>query len=83
MHLLLFGVVLDVFFFRLCRDLFGWERALGGSVLYAVHWFTLYCVPRTLTNSVETCLLVVSLYYYSWPPEYYVSLMAFLSHNSL
>lgn len=29
-------------------------------------WFTFYCATRTLTNTAETTLVTIALYYYPW-----------------
>jgi len=35
-----------------------------------VNWFMLYCATRTLTNSMETVLVIAAMYYFPWPSKY-------------
>ena len=34
------------------------------------NWFTAYCAPRSLTNSIEWALNAVAFYHYPWPSEF-------------
>lgn len=64
---LLFGVTTDVFLYKLGIKLGGLNVARCTLVAYWLNWFQFFCAPRTLTNCVETCCVVVGLYFYKWP----------------
>lgn len=55
----------DLFLYRLAAKRFDLQTARWTLICYLISWFTFYCVTRTLTNSLETVLTTVALYY--WP----------------
>ena len=55
----------DLFLYKLAAKRFDVQTARWTLICYLISWFTLYCVTRTLTNSLETVLTTVALYY--WP----------------
>lgn len=56
----------DFFVFRLSKKLFGKESGKWTLLCTALSWFTFYCITRTLTNSTETILTTIALYYWPW-----------------
>ena len=63
----LFAAVGDLYVFRLSLRLCGARTARWTLLFQLTSWFTFYCAPRTLTNSMEAVLTAVALYYYPWP----------------
>jgi phosphatidylinositol glycan class B len=59
----------DLYLFKLSTKLFGKESAKWSLLCGLVSWFTFYCVTRTLTNSTETVLTTIALYYWPWTAE--------------
>ncbi|KAK6127023.1 hypothetical protein DH2020_039239 [Rehmannia glutinosa] len=57
----IFSAIGDLYLYKLSEVLF------GDNVAYwaLTNWFMFFCITRTLSNSLETVLTVVSLYY--WP----------------
>ncbi|PFX22760.1 GPI mannosyltransferase 3 [Stylophora pistillata] len=55
----------DLFLYKLAAKRFDLQTARWTLICYLISWFTLYCVTRTLTNSLETVLTTMALYY--WP----------------
>lgn len=63
-HSLLFFLT-DISFHSLLSRLLPTKKARRiVSYLYASNWFLNYCSPRTLGNSLETCLTILSLAHY-------------------
>ena len=56
--------VSDYYFFLLCRNLGLKEFWTKFSIF--TNWFWYYCGIRTLTNTLETCLTILALYFYPW-----------------
>lgn len=55
----------DLYLFKLSHVLYGGHVANWALFAQLTNWFMFYCITRTLSNSLETVLTVVSLYY--WP----------------
>lgn len=57
----------DLYLYKLSWKLS--DRATAQWTLFCqiTSWFTLYCCTRTLTNSMESVLVTVALYYFPWP----------------
>lgn len=55
----------DFYLFKLSHVLYGSHVAKWALFAQLTNWFMFYCITRTLSNSFETVLTVVSLYY--WP----------------
>jgi GPI mannosyltransferase 3 len=64
----LFAALGDLFTWRLARKLYG----LDSNAAFAALWMTIlnpwqwYCSTRTFSNSLETTLTIVALYYWPW-----------------
>ncbi|XP_032218088.1 GPI mannosyltransferase 3 isoform X2 [Nematostella vectensis] len=57
----------DLYLYKLAIKLFGPQAAKWALLCNLSSWFTFYCVTRTLSNSWETVLTTIALYY--WPLE--------------
>ncbi|KAI3747923.1 hypothetical protein L6452_10662 [Arctium lappa] len=55
----------DLYMFKLSHVLYGGHVAQWALFSQLTNWFMFYCITRTLSNSLETVLTAVSLYY--WP----------------
>ncbi|XP_051142628.1 mannosyltransferase APTG1 isoform X2 [Andrographis paniculata] len=55
----------DLYLYKLSRVLFGDSSAIWALFAQLTNWFMFFCINRTLSNSLETVLTLVSLYY--WP----------------
>ncbi|XP_071729642.1 mannosyltransferase APTG1-like isoform X2 [Rutidosis leptorrhynchoides] len=55
----------DLYLFKLSNVLYGGHVAQWALFAQLTNWFMFYCITRTLSNSLETVLTVISLYY--WP----------------
>ncbi|KAG8372474.1 hypothetical protein BUALT_Bualt12G0069900 [Buddleja alternifolia] len=60
-----FAAVGDLYLFKFSRVLFGDMVAKWTLFAELTNWFMFFCITRTLSNSLETVLTIVSLYY--WP----------------
>lgn len=56
----------DFFVFKLSGKLFCRQSAKWTLLCHLLSWFTFYCMTRTLTNSTETILTTIALYYWPW-----------------
>ncbi|XP_076889169.1 mannosyltransferase APTG1-like [Bidens hawaiensis] len=61
----LFSAFGDLYLFKLSNVLYGSHVAQWALFAQLTNWFMFYCITRTLSNSLETVLTVISLYY--WP----------------
>ncbi|KAL5548873.1 hypothetical protein UlMin_004104 [Ulmus minor] len=61
----LFSAVGDLYLYKLSNLLFGDRVAKWALFSQLTNWFMFFCFTRTLSNSLETVLTLVSLYY--WP----------------
>lgn len=61
----LFSAVGDLYFYRLSNAIFGNFVAKWALFSQLANWFMFFCFNRTLSNSLETVLTLVGLYY--WP----------------
>lgn len=57
----------DVKFFSLLQTLENSDTAKWTFVCHLCSWFTWYCCTRTLTNSMETTLTILALFYFPLP----------------
>lgn len=55
----------DLFLYKLAVKKFDPQTGKFALICYWISWFTFYNVTRTLTNSLETILTTIALYY--WP----------------
>lgn len=55
----------DLFLYKLAVKRFNLQTGRWTLICYLMSWFTFYSVTRTLTNSLETVLTTIALYY--WP----------------
>ncbi|XP_061347460.1 mannosyltransferase APTG1 isoform X2 [Gastrolobium bilobum] len=60
-----FSAVGDLYLYKLSAVLFGDRVAKWALFSQLANWFMFYCFSRTLSNSLETVLTLVSLYF--WP----------------
>ncbi|XP_004309941.1 PREDICTED: GPI mannosyltransferase 3 isoform X1 [Fragaria vesca subsp. vesca] len=61
----LFSAFGDLYLYKLSVVLFGDQVAKWALFSQLTNWFMFFCLNRTLSNSLETILTIVSLYY--WP----------------
>ncbi len=78
----LLAAVGDLYLYRFSWKLSGPTVAQWTLLCQLTSWFMFYCCTRTLTNSMETMLTTVALYYYPWPgkPRWVLLLRNFLMH---
>lgn len=55
----------DLYLYKLSQVLFDDHIAQWALFAQLTNWFMFFCIPRTLSNSLETVLTIVGLYY--WP----------------
>ncbi|XP_071722635.1 mannosyltransferase APTG1-like [Rutidosis leptorrhynchoides] len=60
-----FAAVGDLYLYKLSHALFGNHVAKWALFSQLANWFMLFCITRTFSNSLETVLTLVGLYY--WP----------------
>lgn len=58
------AVVCDVFTYWLAREEFGTSASNWAVFFNLSSWFMFYCMSRTLINSLETVLTIISIYYF-------------------
>lgn len=61
----IFSAIGDLYLFKLSHVLFGASVAKWALFSQLTNWFIFFCINRTLSNSLETVLTLVGLYY--WP----------------
>ncbi|XP_055822992.1 mannosyltransferase APTG1 isoform X2 [Solanum dulcamara] len=61
----IFSAFGDLYLFKLSQEIFGDRVAKFALFSQLTNWFMFFCITRTLSNSLETVLTLVSLYY--WP----------------
>lgn len=61
----LFAAVGDLYLYKLSHVLFGGHVAQWALFSQLTNWFMFFCFTRTLSNSLETVLTLMGLYY--WP----------------
>ena len=59
--------VADVHFHRLAKRLLGDAAGEWAMLCYLTNWFLCYTLPRTYSNSLETCLTILALAHWPWP----------------
>jgi phosphatidylinositol glycan class B len=57
----------DLYLYKFSRRLADQSTAQWTLCCQLASWFTFYCGTRTLTNSVETVITTVAMYYFPWP----------------
>lgn len=62
----LFAAVTDIYTYKLANKLYGEGPAKWAMVASLLSMFNFFCSTRTLSNSIETSLTVVALYYWPW-----------------
>eukprot|EP01130_Rhizamoeba_saxonica_P002597 TRINITY_DN12371_c0_g1_i1.p1 TRINITY_DN12371_c0_g1~~TRINITY_DN12371_c0_g1_i1.p1 ORF type:complete len:485 (+),score=40.51 TRINITY_DN12371_c0_g1_i1:1-1455(+) len=60
----LFAVVGDLYLFKLVQNRYNRILAKWVLFIHLTNWFTLYCIGRTYSNSLETVLTIVALNYW-------------------
>ncbi|KAJ7955719.1 Mannosyltransferase [Quillaja saponaria] len=61
----IFSAIGDLYLYKLSDVLFGDYVSKWALFSQLTNWFMFFCFPRTLSNSLETVLTLVGLYY--WP----------------
>ncbi|SPQ93664.1 unnamed protein product (mitochondrion) [Plasmodiophora brassicae] len=59
----------DVFLYKLANRWFGSRVATLSLFCQLVNWFYFYCIVRTFSNSVETILTLIALFYWPYLPD--------------
>ncbi|XP_028399232.1 GPI mannosyltransferase 3-like [Dendronephthya gigantea] len=62
----IFGAVGEYHIYKLARLLYGNSAAWWVLFCQVTSWFMFYCITRTLTNSMETALISIGLYYWEF-----------------
>lgn len=65
----IFGAVGEYHIYKLARLLYGNTAAWWVLFCEVTSWFMFYCITRTLTNSMETALISIGLYYWEFPEQ--------------
>ncbi|KAI8621107.1 Alg9-like mannosyltransferase family-domain-containing protein [Chytriomyces sp. MP71] len=65
----IFAALCDIFTFLLARRLFGPVAAKWALFASLVAFFNAFCAVRTFSNSIETSLTAVAMYYWPWPVQ--------------
>jgi phosphatidylinositol glycan class B len=60
----IFGAFGEYYIYKLARLLYGTSVAWWVMFCQVTSWFVFYCITRTLTNSMETSLISIALYYW-------------------
>ncbi|CAG8483973.1 2949_t:CDS:2, partial [Funneliformis mosseae] len=63
----IFAAIGDLYTYRLARKLFNDPTANWTLFCSIISWFNFFCSIRTLSNSIETVLTIIALYYWPWP----------------
>ncbi|KAL5697329.1 Mannosyltransferase aptg1 [Ranunculus cassubicifolius] len=61
----IFSAIGDLYLYNFSHRIFGERIALWALFAQLINWFMFFCFTRTLSNSLETVLTLISLYY--WP----------------
>ncbi|ELU03730.1 hypothetical protein CAPTEDRAFT_107850 [Capitella teleta] len=62
-----FAALADVYLYKLSSKLSGVRVGRWSLLCQLTSWFTFYCAPRTLTNSLETALTTIAMHHFPWP----------------
>ncbi|CAB4477407.1 unnamed protein product [Rhizophagus irregularis] len=62
-----FAGIGDLYTYKLAKKLFNESTANWTLFCSIVSWFNFFCSIRMLSNSIETVLTTVALYYWPWP----------------
>ncbi|EGG23229.1 putative transmembrane protein [Cavenderia fasciculata] len=57
----------DFYLYLLSKSLFGKDTAKWALTCQLISWYMFVCIVRTYSNSIETILFVISLYYFPLP----------------
>jgi len=58
----------DLYLYKLTKRLFPSDQTAKWALLCQLaNWFTFYCIVRTFSNSLETVLTTMALFYWDWP----------------
>ncbi|KAL3614020.1 Mannosyltransferase aptg1 [Castilleja foliolosa] len=60
-----FSAIGDLYLYKFSKVLFGDDVAFWALFAQLTNWFMFFCITRSLSNSLETVITIVSLYY--WP----------------
>ncbi|GFP85497.1 GPI mannosyltransferase 3 [Phtheirospermum japonicum] len=60
-----FSAIGDLYLYKFSKVLFGDNVAIWALFAQLTNWFMFFCITRTLSNSLEAVITIVSLYY--WP----------------
>ncbi|GET04188.1 GPI mannosyltransferase 3 [Rhizophagus clarus] len=71
-----FAGIGDLYTYKLAKKLFNESTANWTLFCSIVSWFNFFCSIRMLSNSIETVLTTVALYYWPWP-----SFLTFMNWN--
>ncbi|GAM22656.1 hypothetical protein SAMD00019534_058310, partial [Acytostelium subglobosum LB1] len=63
--------VCDVYLYKLANSMFGQQVAKWTLICHYMSWYTFVCLVRSYSNSIETILFVISLYYWPLPGKNY------------
>lgn len=61
----IFAAIGDLYLYKLADRIFGKHVSRWALFCQMSNWFMFFCITRTLSNSLETVLITVSLFY--WP----------------
>ena len=61
-----FAALGDLYLYKLAGKLFGHKVSFFALGCNLLSWFTFYSITRSITNSTETVLTTIALYYWPW-----------------
>lgn len=67
----IFAAIGDLYLYKLADRIFGKHVSRWALFCQMSNWFMFFCITRTLSNSLETVLITVSLFY--WPCHNFLS----------
>lgn len=67
----IFAAIGDLYLYKLADRIFGKHVSRWALFCQLSNWFMFFCITRTLSNSLETVLITVSLFY--WPCHNFLS----------
>ncbi|KAF0460341.1 GPI mannosyltransferase 3 [Gigaspora margarita] len=62
-----FAAINDFYSYLLAKKLFNNSSAKWTLFCSIISWFNFFCSVRTFSNSIETSLTIVALFYWPWP----------------
>ncbi|CAD5115662.1 DgyrCDS4617 [Dimorphilus gyrociliatus] len=63
----IFAALCDLYLYKFSSKIANQNVAKWSLLCQLTCWFTFYCYTRTLTNSMETVLSTMALFYFPWP----------------